>query len=57
MFTGVSGSGKSSLAFSTLYAEAQRRDFESVAPYALEVGVWAKVLSHLRQDDERAPLV
>ena len=34
VFSGVSGSGKSSLAFSTLYAEAQRRYFESVAPYA-----------------------
>ncbi|HEV7715509.1 MAG TPA: excinuclease ABC subunit A, partial [Steroidobacteraceae bacterium] len=34
VFTGVSGSGKSSLAFSTLYAEAQRRYFDSVAPYA-----------------------
>ncbi|PPF70023.1 ABC transporter [Clavibacter michiganensis] len=33
-FTGVSGSGKSSLAFGTVYAEAQRRFFESVAPYA-----------------------
>jgi excinuclease ABC subunit A len=33
-FTGVSGSGKSSLAFSTIYAEAQRRYLESVAPYA-----------------------
>ncbi|MBO2453546.1 excinuclease ABC subunit UvrA [Actinomadura barringtoniae] len=33
-FTGVSGSGKSSLAFGTLYAEAQRRFLESVAPYA-----------------------
>ncbi|MEO3938999.1 excinuclease ABC subunit UvrA [Dermatophilaceae bacterium Soc4.6] len=33
-FTGVSGSGKSSLAFGTLYAEAQRRYVESVAPYA-----------------------
>ncbi len=33
-FTDVSGSGKSSLAFGTLYAEAQRRYFESVAPYA-----------------------
>ncbi|MBT1266037.1 excinuclease ABC subunit UvrA [Pseudomonas sp. VS38] len=33
VFTGVSGSGKSSLAFSTVYAEAQRRYFESVAPY------------------------
>src|SRR5437764_9131158 len=33
-FTGISGSGKSSLAFGTLYAEAQRRYFESVTPYA-----------------------
>ena len=33
-FTGISGSGKSSLAFGTVYAEAQRRYFESVAPYA-----------------------
>src|SRR3954471_9453485 len=33
-FTGVSGSGESSLAFGTVYAEAQRRYFESVAPYA-----------------------
>lgn len=34
VFSGVSGSGKSSLAFGTIYAEAQRRYFESVAPYA-----------------------
>ncbi len=34
VFSGVSGSGKSSLAFSTLYAEAQRRYLESVSPYA-----------------------
>src|SRR4029078_595209 len=34
VFTGVSGSGKSSLAFGTLYAEAQRRYLESVAPSA-----------------------
>ncbi|SFM58814.1 excinuclease ABC subunit UvrA [Variovorax sp. OV329] len=34
VFSGVSGSGKSSLAFGTLYAEAQRRYFESVSPYA-----------------------
>jgi excinuclease ABC subunit A len=33
-FTGISGSGKSSLAFGTLYAEAQRRYLESVSPYA-----------------------
>jgi excinuclease ABC subunit A len=32
--TGVSGSGKSSLAFDTLYAEAQRRFVESFSPYA-----------------------
>lgn len=34
VFTGISGSGKSSIAFDTIYAEAQRRYFESVAPYA-----------------------
>lgn len=34
VFTGISGSGKSSLAFDTLYAEAQRRFMESVAPHA-----------------------
>src|ERR1041384_6413411 len=34
VFTGVSGSGKSSLAFSPRYAEAQRRYLESVSPYA-----------------------
>lgn len=34
VFTGVSGSGKSSLAFGTIYAEAQKRYFETVAPYA-----------------------
>ncbi|WP_313077172.1 excinuclease ABC subunit UvrA [Melaminivora sp.] len=34
VFTGVSGSGKSSLAFGTLFGEAQRRYLESIAPYA-----------------------
>src|SRR5436190_22363168 len=34
VFTGVSGSGKSSLAFDTLYAEGQRRYVESLSPYA-----------------------
>jgi excinuclease ABC subunit A len=34
VFSGVSGSGKSSLAFGTVYAEAQRRYLESVSPYA-----------------------
>lgn len=34
VFTGVSGSGKSSLAFDTLYAEGQRRYMESLSSYA-----------------------
>jgi len=34
VFSGISGSGKSSLAFGTLYAEAQRRYLESLSPYA-----------------------
>jgi excinuclease ABC subunit A len=34
VFTGVSGSGKSSLAFDTLYAEGQRRYIESLSTYA-----------------------
>jgi len=34
VITGVSGSGKSSLAFDTLYAEGQRRYVESLSPYA-----------------------
>src|SRR5699024_4716258 len=33
-FTGVSGSGKSSLAFGTIHGEAQRKYLESVAPFA-----------------------
>ncbi len=33
-FTGVSGSGKSSLAFDTIFAEGQRRYIESLSPYA-----------------------
>ncbi|MBV6811345.1 excinuclease ABC subunit UvrA [Xanthomonas campestris pv. pennamericanum] len=34
VFTGVSGSGKSSLAFGTIFAEAQRRYLDSISPYA-----------------------
>ena len=33
-FTGLSGSGKSSLAFDTIYAEGQRRYVESLSAYA-----------------------
>ena len=34
VFTGISGSGKSSLAFDTLFAEGQRRYVESLSAYA-----------------------
>ncbi|HSW44577.1 MAG TPA: excinuclease ABC subunit UvrA [Phycisphaerae bacterium] len=43
VFTGVSGSGKSSLAFDTLYAEGQRRYIESLSAYARQfLGTLAK---------------
>ena len=34
LFTGISGSGKSSLAFDTIFAEGQRRYIESLSAYA-----------------------
>ena len=34
VFTGLSGSGKSSLAFDTIYADGQRRYMESLSSYA-----------------------
>ena len=37
VITGLSGSGKSSLAFDTLYAEGQRRYVESLSAYALSL--------------------
>ena len=36
VFTGLSGSGKSSLAFDTIYAEGQRRYMESLSSYAMQ---------------------
>ena len=43
VFTGVSGSGKSSLAFDTIYAEGQRRYVESLSAYARQfLGIMAK---------------
>lgn len=43
VFTGVSGSGKSSLAFDTLYAEGQRRYVESLSAYARQfLGLMSK---------------
>ena len=38
VITGLSGSGKSSLAFDTLYAEGQRRYVESLSAYARQIG-------------------
>ncbi len=46
VFTGVSGSGKSSLAFGTLYAEAQRR-YLSTAGAGARAGGSAVVYLHL----------
>lgn len=41
VFTGLSGSGKSSLAFDTIYAEGQRRYVESLSAYARQfLGRW-----------------
>lgn len=41
VFTGLSGSGKSSLAFDTIYAEGQRRYVESLSSYARQFfGLW-----------------
>lgn len=43
VFTGISGSGKSSLAFDTIYAEGQRRYIESLSAYARQfLGVMDK---------------
>src|SRR3989344_9241409 len=43
VITGISGSGKSSLAFDTLYADGQRRDVESLSAYARQfLGVMEK---------------
>ena len=41
VFTGLSGSGKSSLAFDTIYAEGQRRYIETFSAYARQfLGEW-----------------
>jgi excinuclease ABC subunit A len=53
VFTGVSGSGKSSLAFGTLYAEAQRLYLESVSPYARRLFTRWPCLRWIRSRDCR----
>ena len=45
VFTGLSGSGKSSLAFDTLFAEGQRRYMESLSSYARQF--WGKCKSQM----------
>ena len=50
VFTGLSGSGKSSLAFDTIFAEGQRRYIETFSAYArqflggLSVRMWIKLM-------------
>ena len=46
VFTGVSGSGKSSLAFDTIYNEGQRRYMESFSAYARQfTAIWSDPMS------------
>ena len=51
VLTGVSGSGKSSLAFDTIYAEGQRRYMESLSSYARQFlgQMWRVLKDFLRQ--------
>ena len=57
VLTGVSGSGKSSLAFDTLYAEGQRRYVESLSSYArqfLELRSYRRAFSrHFNRTERR----
>ncbi|MBP7740662.1 excinuclease ABC subunit UvrA [Candidatus Woesebacteria bacterium] len=56
VFTGISGSGKSSLAFDTLYAEGQRRYVESLSSYARQfLGVMHK--PEVEQIDGLSPAI
>ena len=63
VFTGLSGSGKSSLAFDTIYAEGQRRYVESLSSYARQfLGQMEKPdvdaiegLSHLHRPENHQP--
>ena len=42
VITGLSGSGKSSLAFDTIYAEGQRRYLETLSAYARQFFRWIR---------------
>ena len=51
VFTGLSGSGKSSLAFDTIFAEGQRRYVESLSAYARQfLGQWISPMLTLLRD-------
>ena len=57
VLTGVSGSGKSSLAFDTIYAEGQRRYMESLSSYARQfLGQMEKTWSRSRDCRRQSPL-
>ena len=60
VITGVSGSGKSSLAFQTIYAEGQRRYLETLSSYAKQFmederpevdSIWVKSRNCYRAED------
>ena len=54
VITGLSGSGKSSLAFDTIYAEGQRRYVESLSSYArMFLGQMDNLLTHFTKADDR----
>ena len=53
VLTGLSGSGKSSLAFDTIYAEGQRRYMESLSSYIWKSRMWRVLKDCLR----RFPLI
>ena len=54
VISGVSGSGKSSLAFDTLYAEGQRRYVESLSSYARQfIGQMKKATAIVSKDYRR----
>lgn len=58
VLTGLSGSGKSSLAFDTIYAEGQRRYMESLSSYARQfLGRWkSRMWRRSRDCPRRSPL-
>ena len=50
VFTGLSGSGKSSLAFDTIYAEGQRRYVESLSSYVFPEKKESLIFNHFENE-------